>query len=31
VEHKADIDCIKRCTTMQVEGLKPRGRPRKTW
>ena len=26
-----DDDSIKRCTTIEVEGIKPRGRPRKTW
>jgi len=31
VERKYDIDLIKHCTVMKVEGSKPRGRPRKTW
>lgn len=31
LEGRDDIDQIKRCTTMEVEGAKPRGRQRKTW
>jgi hypothetical protein len=31
VERKRDDDWLKRCTRMEVEGNRPRGRPRKTW
>jgi hypothetical protein len=31
VERKGDDDWMKRCTRMEVEGNRPRGRPRKTW
>jgi hypothetical protein len=30
VERKGDDDWVKRCTRMEVEGNRPRGRPRKT-
>jgi hypothetical protein len=31
VERKDDEDWVKRCISFEVEGTKPRGRPRKTW
>ena len=31
VERKSDEDWTKRCTTFEVEGVRGRGRPRKTW
>jgi len=31
VEHKDDVDWIKRCTTMETDGTRQTGRPRKTW
>jgi hypothetical protein len=31
VERKGDDDWVKRCTRMEVEGNRPRGRPKKTW
>jgi hypothetical protein len=31
VERKGDDDWVKRCTRMEVEGIRPRGRPTKTW
>jgi len=31
VEHKDDIDWIKRCTEMEVEGIRLMGLLRKTW
>jgi hypothetical protein len=30
-ERKWDDDWVKKCTKMEVEGNRPRGRPRKTW
>jgi hypothetical protein len=30
-ERKRDDDWVKRCTWMEMEGVRPRGRPRKTW
>jgi len=31
VERKDDNDWVKRCITWEVEGIKQRGRPKKTW
>ena len=31
VERKDDNDWVKRCITREVEGIRPRGRPKKTW
>jgi len=31
VERKDDNDWVKRCITWEVEGIRQRGRPRKTW
>ena len=31
MERKDDCDWVKGCTVLEVEGLKPRGRPKKTW
>src|SRR5260221_4955874 len=31
VERKDDCDWVKGCTVLEVEGLKPRGRPKKMW
>ncbi|MBJ5627073.1 hypothetical protein JGG67_22900, partial [Salmonella enterica subsp. enterica serovar Derby] len=31
VERKAHDDWVKKCTVMEVEGKRPKGRPRKTW
>ena len=31
VEGKDDNDWVKRCTTWEVEGIRQRGRPKKTW
>ena len=31
VERKDDNDWVKRCITWEVEGIRPRGRPKKTW
>ena len=31
VERKSDFDCVKTCRDLQVEGVKGRGRARKTW
>ena len=31
VERKDDNDCVKRCITWEVEGIRQRGRPKKTW
>jgi hypothetical protein len=31
VERKDDEDWVKRCTSFEVEGPKPKGRPKKTW
>jgi len=31
VERKDDNDWIKRCITWEVEGIRQRGRPKKTW
>jgi len=31
VEHKDNINWVKRCTTLEVEGIRQRGRPNKTW
>jgi hypothetical protein len=31
VEHKDKEDWVKGCTVLDVEGTRPRGRPRKTW
>ena len=31
VERKADEDWVKRCTNMEVEGTRGRGRPKRTW
>ena len=31
VERKVEDDWVKRCTVMEVEGTRPRGRPKKTW
>ncbi len=31
VERKDDCDWVKGCTVLEVEGPKPRGRPKKTW
>src|SRR5260221_14224094 len=31
VERKDDCDRAKGCTVLEVEGPKPRGRPKKTW
>ena len=31
VERKDDNDYVKRCITWEVEGIRQRGRPKKTW
>ena len=31
VERKDDNDLVKRCITWEVEGIRQRGRPKKTW
>jgi len=31
VERKADNDWVKHCITWEVEGIRQRGRPKKTW
>ena len=31
VERKNDEDWVKGCTVLEVEGVKPRGRPKRTW
>src|SRR5260221_4405078 len=31
VKRKDDCDWVKGCTVLEVEGPKPRGRPKKTW
>ena len=31
VERKDDSDWVKRCITWKVEGIRQRGRPKKTW
>ena len=31
VERKADGDWVKGCTNLNLEGTRPRGRPKKTW
>jgi len=31
VERKDDNDWVKCCITWEVEGIRPRGRPKKTW
>ena len=31
VERKDDNDWVKRCIRWEVEGIRPRGRPKKTW
>jgi hypothetical protein len=31
VEIKGDDDSVKRCTRLEVDGKRPRDRPRKTW
>ena len=31
VERKDDNDWVKRCITSEVEGIRQRGRPKKTW
>ena len=31
VERKDDSDWVKRCITWEVEGVRQRGRPKKTW
>jgi len=31
VGQKGDNDWVKRCTTWEVEGIRQRGRPKKTW
>jgi len=31
VERKDDNDWVKRCITWEVEGIRQRGRPKKTW
>ena len=31
VERKDDNDWVKRCMTWEVEGIRQRGRPKKTW
>jgi len=31
VERKDDNEWVKRCITLEVEGIRPRGRPKKTW
>ena len=31
VEWKDDNDWVKCCITWEVEGIRPRGRPKKTW
>ena len=31
VEQKDDNDWVKRCIAWEVEGIRPRGRPKKTW
>jgi len=31
VERKDDNDWVKRCITWEVEGIRPTGRPKKTW
>ena len=30
-ERKDDNDCVKRCITCEVEGIRQRGRSKKTW
>jgi len=31
VLQKEDNDCVKKCMEYEVEGARPRGRPKKTW
>ena len=31
VLQKEDNDCMKKCTEYEVEGYRPRGRPKRTW
>jgi len=31
VLRKEDSDCVKKCMEYEVEGARPRGRPKKTW
>jgi len=31
VQRKAEDDWVKRCSTIEVEGTRLRGRPKKTW
>jgi len=31
VLRKDDNDCVKKCMEHEVEGARPRGRPKKTW
>jgi len=31
VQRRSDDDWVKRCTMLEVEGRKPKGRPKKTW
>jgi len=31
VLQKEDIDCVKKCMKYEVEGSRPRGRPKRTW
>jgi hypothetical protein len=31
VMRKQDEDCVKKCISMEVAGMKPRGRPKLTW
>ena len=31
VQRKSDDDWVKRCAMLEVEGRKPKGRPKKTW
>jgi len=31
VLRKDDNDCVKKCIEYEVEGVRPRGRPNKTW
>ena len=31
VLRKEDTDCVKKCMEYEVEGFRPRGRPKRTW
>jgi len=31
VLQKDENDCVKKCMDYEVEGVRPRGRPKKTW